>query len=84
MKDVFDIWPGDRVEAWDTIREKNRPGTVVRRYGKRSQRLVDSWTGNYPDLVDVKFDGGYIDSCDISRGHFTNAVRKLTNDVCFV
>jgi hypothetical protein len=61
---MINLFPGKRVKVYDHSRSGFFRGTVIRRYGKRSQ-YNSEWI--YPDLIDVIFDG----QTKISKGHFT-------------
>lgn len=73
------IWPGTRVEVWDSVHGKRRPGVVVHRYGMRMYRSGTLMMGPYADCVDVRFDGGFFRPGDneVSRGHFTYGAKVL-------
>lgn len=72
------IYPGDRVKLFDHRLFKNdrttplsvtvQPATVLRRYGYKSQMF-----GEYPDLIDVRFDHDGRESC----GHFTEYTQLI-------
>lgn len=64
------IWPGVLVVAYHSIDECWRLAEVIRRYGEMSYKMVDSESGNYPDLVTLRFHGELHES----RGHFTYGV----------
>ena len=78
----MDIFPGQRVEVYDHIDGTYQKGTVTKRYGlTENHSKVCNW--RYPDLVDVKQDRVRFNHLNdkyrqLSKGHFTYAVKKLT------
>jgi hypothetical protein len=71
MEGKEDIMPGDRVMAYDTLRNKYRIATVVKRYGTIAYLSGGLLNWPYQDLCDVKFNNGYEWNNGISKGHFT-------------
>jgi hypothetical protein len=73
------IWPGSIVIAYWHIEEVWKLATVINRYGDLSYPLLDGESGNYPDLVTLRFHDGKPDYD--SKGHFTSGV---TLQDCFI
>lgn len=79
------ILPGSRVLVFDSglyqddvstpLSITMKPATVVCRYGVSAEHTHG--LGNYPDLVDVKFDHKPM---FVSRGHFTDGVEEMAEE----
>jgi hypothetical protein len=66
------IWPGSIVMAYWHIEEVWKLATVVNRYGLLSHTYTYGESGNYPDLVTLKFHDGKPKKN--SESHFTYGV----------
>lgn len=77
----MDIFPGQRVMAWDHLDQKEKSGVVVKRYGlTESHSTTCPW--RYPDLCDVRFDTVRFkheqgEERFMSNGHFTYGLKKI-------
>ena len=73
------IWPGMIVLAYWHIEQVWKLATIISRYGERSHSYVYGESGNYPDLVTLKFHDGKPEYN--SKAHFTHGIFLLE---CFL